>query len=314
MRVLFCVWLLCLFAVAALAQPHLPPAPVVGQLQRPRAGAAAVVVGGQIYVVGGLTRNEVTPSIERIDPQTGGGVIFDPNIKSRYDACAESYGPFIFLFGGFDETDRRTHKVERFDTRTREIERMVPLPVLRMRASSAVVGNQIYLVGGTDENDKSCADLWIYSIRENAWRAGAPMPTPRTCDLIARGNTLYAVGGLADKGASRDFVAYDIATNGWRALPPLPFALRAHRGALINDTMWFFGDYQQLDLVCAYDFGAGEWRRIENSGYTPRRYATVIAANGLVWIFGGNLNRWESSAQYVVERFNPTTERIVPFY
>ena len=295
----------------ARAQPDVAPAQITGHLQIARYGAAAVEVAGQIWVVGGAARSETTASVERIDPATGASTLLRPNISPRFFGSAESSGPFIFIFGGQDETGQLTTRVERLDTRTLQVARMAPLPVGRRTPSSAIVGEVIYLAGGAELGGDRSDELWIYSIADDEWNAGAPMLLAKETDLVAREQTLYAVAGFNGEAATDDFEAYDIVTNAWRALPPLPFKMSAHHGAVVGDDLWTFGDYAQRGRVSHYNFETAQWQLVENTGYTPRRHAAVVAVGSDIWIFGGNTESSNSSAKDTLERFDSTREKVV---
>ena len=291
--------------------------PPTGVLHQARYGPCAVALtdakGAAIYVTGGVTPTEIANTIERIDATTGVSQTLTAPLIRRFFATAESAEPYVYLFGGQDEDAVLTTLVERLDTRDLSVKTLAPLPEGLRIPSSAIVGDKIYLAGGSHGNGVRSADLWIYDIAADAWTPGAPMLLGKECDLVARDNTLYAVAGFDGRGATRDFEAYDIATDKWQALPPLPFIMSAHHGAIVGDTLWEFGDYAELGRVSAYDFDAGKWRQLENTGYTPRRHTAAFAFDGKVWVIGGNTASSNASAQEAIERFDPLTEAFVPF-
>ena len=311
MRFLVLLLPLLLAAPALRAQPETP---VGGYLRRARYGPSAVAVNGQIYVVGGVTPTEVAGTIERIDPATGVSTLLEPTgLVRRFFATAQSDGPYIFSLGGEDNSLELTNVVERLDTRDLSVKTMAELPEALRSPSSAIVGGKIYVAGGATADTTRSAHLWIYDVAADKWTPGAPMLLAKECDLVARDNKLYAVAGFDGRAATRDFEVYDIAANKWEALPPLPFIMSAHHGAIVGDRLWEFGDYAEMGRVCAYNFKTGEWREVPDTGYKSRRHTAALALGGQVWIIGGNTASTNASAQEAIQRFDPTAEAVVPF-
>lgn len=301
-------------AIAPVAPdaPDAPDAPVKNRLQLARYGPAAAVVDGKIYVIGGATPQGIATSVERFDLKTGASKLLATPLKPRYFGAAQAVGPFIYIFGGEDENENHSTRVERLDTRTLQVKNLTPCPKGRRLIATARVGDKIYLAGGTDSRGVRSAELWIYSIAADKWTPGAPMLVAKETDLVARGQTLYAVGGYDGQSALTDFEAYDTATGKWRALAPMPFAGSAHHGAIVGDTLWEFGDYTNQGRVSAYNFKSKRWRVVKNTGFTPRRHTAVAAPGAMIRIFGGNTGSAASTAQNAAQRFDPAKEKVVP--
>src|SRR3989454_768190 len=75
-----------------------------------------------------------------------------------------------------------------------------PIPEPIQETHAAVLHGKIYIAGGIDRADRATAVGYRYDPAANRWERIADLPAPRHhMPLAVAGDTLYAVGGLAEK-------------------------------------------------------------------------------------------------------------------
>jgi N-acetylneuraminic acid mutarotase len=284
-------------------QTFAPGAPLVAQkrLKFERYGMPAVAVGPFIYILGGNCRTGTTGSIERIDTRDNTVSPLKTVLTPRYFHSAEAVGPIITIFGGVElvgERYRFSRRVERFDTQSGKVTEMAAAPAVLRTPASVEVGGKIYVVGGSNQNNKRLATLWIYDPQTDKWTPGASLKTARECDVVARNGTIYAIGGFDGESAVKACEAYDIATDTWRDLPDFPVETSAHHLALVNDSIFAFGDYAEMNRVQKFDLKSQTWSRLDQTGFDARRHMAVCALDHRIYVIGGNI---ASSGSYFDE-------------
>jgi len=209
----------------------------------------AAVVGGKIYVLGGLAVAEA-PYAWRA---TSDSWIYDPEQDAwetipgptaaamRGSAAVGVYRGKIFLAGGMrdletlpDGLQSSDSSVLAFDTKTRKWLELPAaarnMPAARDHASCAVVGHKMYVVGGRDHGQVNVRGTVFVLDLENleaGWTtSSASMPTPRgglAAGLI--GTKIYTFGGegntAVESGVFNNTEVYDTATDSWEILPPM---------------------------------------------------------------------------------------------
>lgn len=125
------------------------------------------------------------------------------------------------------------------------------LPMALTNAAAACVGSLIYVVGG--ETKEAVLDHgWVLDLQDTAagWKNIASMPKQIShMVFVPIGDKLYILGGRrkTKQGISelcKSVFAYDIPTNSWSSMPPLPYAICAGTGVALdkNGVLLFGGD------------------------------------------------------------------------
>ncbi len=143
-------------------------------------------------------------------------------------------------------------------------------------------GGKLYRIGGftarnsaDDEQDlHSAADVAVFDLQANEWRAVAPLPEGRSShDAVVLGDKIFVVGGwkLAGKDAEPQWhdtaYAMDLAADSpqWKELPKPPFQRRALSLAAANGKVYAIGGMQPSRKVSmevdAFDVKSGEWTK-----------------------------------------------------
>ncbi|MBI4177874.1 hypothetical protein HY522_00425 [bacterium] len=268
-----------------------------GHLNAGRYGMPAVTIADEMFVIGGDGSDGYLGDVERFTPATGRVHRTFPGLIKRRYHTAEAFEGKIYILGGCGSWASFPDELEIYDPSDGSIRHGSPIPTTRYLISSVVHDGKIYVVGGTPavgffsgstaSPDTPGSQLDIYTIQTNRWTRGAPMPTARQCDVVARGRKIYAIGGYNGAQAIRSFESYDIDSNQWERLPDMPFAVSAHRCVLVEDRIVCFGDHAKMDRVSAYDFRTSRWETLE-IGYHPRRHVAVTSVEDTVYVVGGN--------------------------
>jgi DNA-binding CsgD family transcriptional regulator len=111
-------------------------------------GAGAAILGGKIYVPGGLEANKgLTTKLEVYDPRTNQWEVKAPLPIPLAKYGIASYEGDLYLFGGWDGT-KETDIVLRYNPNNDNWIELTPLPNARASSSAIVLGDSIFIVGG----------------------------------------------------------------------------------------------------------------------------------------------------------------------
>ena len=185
-----------------------------------RMAAAAVEVGGKIYVIGGACP---WPGLEN-EPLGGESPHRIVDANHMYDPAANTWQP------------RQT------------------LPTPRTHMYAGAVNGKIYLIGGRVGSMQvvtgSTTDLVEeYDTAADRWGAvKLRMPTPRDGGTVGvYQGKIYVAGGQAitaiNNSVSRALEAYDPATNTWTSLPNVPLARHGQGGGVIGNRFHVVGGH-----------------------------------------------------------------------
>ena len=199
-----------------------------------RGAAAAAVVNGKIYVIGGAgvtpgatdtailpaRRHAILGTVEEYDPKTNSWRARGPLPTPRSHATVQAVNSKIYVIGGrigsaFAADGIGTDLVEAYDPAaeswSRPLER---LPTARSAAGAAVWSNRIYVAGGeaTDRQGVSSRSaVEAYDPASNQWKAVPPMPLPRRGLAVGViGDRLYTIGGGGTDAPSNQALQLDV--------------------------------------------------------------------------------------------------------
>jgi N-acetylneuraminic acid mutarotase len=176
-------------------------------------------------------------------------------------------------------------------------------------------------------------DAWEYDPATDAWRALAPMPTPRGGGVAAPvGGKLYIIGGAgAMPGASDPSIRprqpqrsldvveeYDPVANAWRARTPMPTPCNHMGGEAVDGKIYLIGGRLSgafiigfpgnINLVQVYDPAADSW--VTRSPMpTARSGLNTAQVNGIIYAAGGEFqNTSLLSAYKAFEAYDPASD------
>lgn len=178
----------------------------------------------------------------------------------------------------------------------------------------AIKNTTVAILGGVVPNGdgvKTTGILQLYDIASNTWKTASPAPyAVNHPNLAVIDTTLYLLGGLADGPevpgqefnwvASTRSYAYDLATDTWSDLPPMPSG--TERGSAIvgvyNEMIYLAGgmtvlqtSYQDaVNIVTAFNTTSGEWQRLgAEAAEIPesRQHGAGAVIGDIFYVVGG---------------------------
>jgi Kelch motif len=193
-------------------------------------------------------------------------------------------------------------------------------PTLLEEGRAVRVGDSAYLVGGlttqvVDNFGHSTAAFRRFDFDSGRFQSLPDIPVRLNhVGMAAHDGAIYVVGGLGDQleflsEASTALWRYDIATETWSELPPMPTARGALGAAFVGDTLYAVGGRNgtdSYDTVEAFDTRTERWR--ERAALpSGRDHLGVASLGGFVYAVGGRYDGGEELSEFL--RYDPGTNR-----
>jgi len=272
-----------------------------------RAGLAAVVVGQQVYLLGGHNGEAPVKLVELFEPNTedlkdrGKWEQMPDMLARRSYLSASALGTTVYAVGG--SADGRTlNTFEVFDALKQEWEMWFckpPMQVKRTRHAGAIIGDRLFIVGGFDGlRDLSVVEC--YDPKTNSWSRKSPLQQARSyLTLVVAGDCIYALGGQdrakeAGPTAHREVECFDMYSERWMPGPSLNTGrVGPAAGSLVTRSGEEFifccggsnGD-EVLATVERLNVKEGVWTEVAKMG-VPRCQHAVVVVNGKLYAIGG---------------------------
>ena len=252
---------------------------------------AATQADGTIWVFGGMAAdNRVSGRHEGYDPAIDSWKSGEDLPVPVQHAMAVTWQDTPVVLGGWrtEGTDANvaTDRVWRV-VNSRWVE-LPPLLQPRAAAAAAVVDNRIVVTGGVDAGGALLNTTEIFD--GNAWKLGAPIPTPRQMlGAASDGKVVYALGGTNGTSDLATVETYDPAANTWTSLPELPgrrsdFGVASADGRLV--VVGGMSQGQVLKSVVALDLATQSWNGLPDLG-TGRHGMAVAGVGKTIYAIGG---------------------------
>lgn len=246
-----------------------------------RSHVAKAVVGGVIYVIGGLAPSAAggvgsTPTVERFDPASRAWSVADQAPEPLDHTAATAVGVTIFVFGG--NFARPTSAAFRYDLAAHAWRAIHAMPEPRAAGGAVTIGTSVYVAGGyATRADEPLATAYRYDPAGDTWEALPPLPTPRqhVAMVAYRGQACVIGGGTSAAGSSTAVECYDPGARRWSALPPLPTPASDFDAATVGDLIVLAGG-GNLRGQLAYVFDGSTWRRLPDLAVS--RYGVAVAS------------------------------------
>ena len=213
----------------AFAWTAVAPCPV------PRFEALGVVIGGELWVMGGFLSTElnVTKRIDIYDPSSDTWRLGPelPGAETHAGvATLASAGDFMLVGGFVGNVLNRvtTAGVWRWDNAAASWSAGPDLPSPRAAVAMARLGGELHVAGGlgADGNTDSAEHL-VLNLTGGTWASAAPLPVPRNHGGGAASNgRFFAIAGRRGwdevTGHEPLLDVFEPAQAAWRALAPMP--------------------------------------------------------------------------------------------
>ncbi|MDP9245752.1 MAG: galactose oxidase [Chloroflexota bacterium] len=171
----------------------------------PRSQAAAVVAGGRIYVVGGITSgSRLLPETFEYDPAADRWRTLAAIPTPRDHLAAAVLDGRVCAIGGRRlSLDANLAAFECYDVPSDRWDRLPDAPTARGGIGAATVGRRLIVIGG-EQPSGTFKLVEIYDAASNTWSRGPDLPTPRHgLGVVALGSTVYALTGGPTPGGSQ---------------------------------------------------------------------------------------------------------------
>ncbi len=136
--------------------------------------------------------------------------------------------------------------------------------------------------------------------------------------FVARGQWLYMFGGNTDQFALLDSVeCYNVQTNSWMDLLPLPQPVSAHAATVHKDLIYLSGGVdvqrQPVPSLHMYDPTSQQWHS-KAPMHCARRLHVMVSLSDKVYVLGGiGSHSFHQQTQIPVESYDPLTDQWTVF-
>eukprot|EP00808_Paulinella_micropora_P006964 g61873.t1 len=149
------------------------------EMSCPRAYAAGAVLGGSLYVLGGVgNEGEIWRTAERYNPATDTWEPLPPMKHKRAGGAAAVLDGLLYVLGGY--CDATLSSVERFDPRLNRWEDVPAMNSARAGLVAVEMKGSIYAIGGgCGRNVSTLSSVERFDVSTSRWEFVSPMSTPR---------------------------------------------------------------------------------------------------------------------------------------
>lgn len=190
----------------------------------------------------------------------------------------------------------------------------------RSEAQSVVVDGKLYVFGGyINTTYTPTRRVDVYNPINNTWTRIADLPIGLTHSGTAvDGKNIYLAGGYPAKltgGQSfttQDVWKYNVETNTWSSMPPLPEARGSGGLEILNRQLHFFGgsDIKRADKRDHWKLSLNGGTRWISATSLPsvRNHMGEAVVDGKLYAIGGQVTQEHTGAQGTAYRWNPATD------
>lgn len=186
-------------------------------------------------------------------------------------------------------------------------------------AGTASFSGSLVVAGGTTWRNQVkhwLATTLIYNPRTDAWSDGPSLPEPLAYGAFLRNDrSLELLGGMNDRGLSRNCWRLDASSSRWAACGQVPGATLLGSAAELDGDAYLVGGCDDMDLrVCSPKIlrrdGSGVWQAIAEVPGIPLAMAASAVVGRQIYLFGG-CSRTADGVHNRGEalRFDPATRR-----
>ncbi len=236
-------------------------------LPEKRTEAAAALVDGWIYLIGGFTPKGISDRVLALNPQTGTWEEKSPLPVPLHHTTATAAGGRLYVIGGFYSGRwMPVATTYEYDPAMDAWTEKAAMPTARGGLAADVIDGKIHVVGGAVREFFRLVNTGaheVYDPASDSWSTLPALPTPRDhLTATAFEGRLYVFGGRVNVDYNHNLAvveAYDTKTRAWTTKSPLPTARSGITSRVVNGRIHVFGG----------EWGEGTFR--ENEAYDPGR-------------------------------------------
>lgn len=253
-----------------------------------RSRAAAALLNGRLYVVGGETATQDSAVLEVYIPTLDVWQRLAPRpVAARAPAAAPLAHQLIVAGGCQDAT--ALAQVDSFDPETGSWQEMTPLPAARCGGALLNWQDQLYYLGGWDGQTVSAA-VFVYAPASDDWQPGTALPAPRAfAGAVSLPTGMWLLGGYDGSQEQADMWRFDPTTQTWQPQPALPAARAGLAVAADGTSIYAFGGGMgdETPLHERFDLATHTWSTIESPRSGPWQHAVAAVIGPNLHIIGG---------------------------
>lgn len=203
---------------------------------------SAVVLGGQLYVIGGLTGTDFKPT-NKVYVYDGTSWTEGPALPQPLGAqgAAILSADRLYVAGGTQANGTSTGAVYSLGVDETEWQVEPSMSVPRNHLTMASVDGKLYAIGGRDSDTMTLQTVEIYDPVTKKWQTGADMPTGRSglASAVLAGK-IYVFGGESTEKTFNEAEEYNPVNGTWREITPMPEARHGLGSAVFGNTVFLF--------------------------------------------------------------------------
>jgi N-acetylneuraminic acid mutarotase len=204
--------------------------------------AAAAVVDGRLFVIGGYTGGRVrwTPlgTVFEYDPALNSwrGRAQMPTPRGGHAVAV--VGGRLYALGG--SADRVTNAHEVYDVAADRWSTANGMPTARDHLAAVGFEGRVWAIGGRESFlGTQYANVEVYDPATDSWRTGTPLPSARGgLAAVTLGNRIFVFGGETPLRIWNATEMYDPTINVWVAKAPMPTARHGIGVAVIDGRIY----------------------------------------------------------------------------
>jgi len=203
-----------------------------------RAGSAAVSLGNDIIVMGGLGSS----SAEIYNATSGRWSSFPSMNEERCNCAAAILNGKIVVVGGYRGIfNTKLSSGEEYDPNTGVWSSIPPMHHKRDGCAAAVLDGQLYVVGGYDGKER-LSSAEVYNPNTKCWSLIPNMSLKRSlCAAVSFCGRLIVVGGFDGKQSFASCEAYDPSTCLWSSISAMQTRRHACAAVEVDGTLYVMG-------------------------------------------------------------------------
>jgi uncharacterized protein (TIGR03437 family) len=255
-------------------------------------GPATGVMGGLVYVVGGVSASATVNINQIYNPATDTWTTGAPMPTARYTPAGAVVNNIFYVIGG-KLNGNQLNVVEAYDSSTDTwSSNYSPMPTARDSIQAAVYNGIIYVIGGFSNAGDRLKTVESYNPATDTWNEEASLKVGKSSVATAvLGSTIVAPGGLEDSGVTGDNEGYNPSTNSWSTLAPDATARQADCSGTIAGQLYVAGGKNNnapVSVVESFNLTENQWTTLAPMPVATANSGQAVVGN-LLYCFGGAL-------------------------
>ena len=248
-----------------------------GALDPARRRHATAILGGKLYVVGGLYGYTPISRLDILDLSTRTWSRGADLPAARHSLTLTAVGDTLYALGGDFGSDPYDTRCWAYDPARDEWSPLPSMPSPRAYHSAVAIGGRIYVLGGYGLEGgvvRIVQSMDMFDTGTSQWSTAPPMETARAdAAAVVLGDRIFVMGGssvIYTQTASVEIFHPDTGT--WETGVSLPVAMDGHGAFATADRIWVVGGHccvggyseQVFSTVYTFDEATAAWSQLES--------------------------------------------------